>query len=272
VTNSGTLVTSSGSLSIGGTISNSKTIEALGTGATVTITGTISNTASGVVLASGTGAGVALDGGSISGGTAAAISGGTLTLSGGTIGSATIVETLSGGTALVSGTVSNSGTLLASASHSLVEITSGAVVNGGTVEVGNGIVDIQSGGSANVTFLSTGDGGLEIADTKGDPTAFTGVMSGFGGTSHANHTQFIDLVSVTSAASQIAVSYTSVSNSSGTLTVTSGGSTVAEITLSGNYVTSDFHVSAGTGGTVEITDPTVVGGGVQSANIALFGN
>ena len=37
-------------------------------------------------------------------------------------------------------------------------------------------------------------------------------------------------------------------------------------------MTSDFHVSAGTGGTVEITDPTVVGGGVQSANIALFGN
>jgi hypothetical protein len=39
-----------------------------------------------------------------------------------------------------------------------LQIDSGAVVNGGLVEVGNGIVAVLSGGSANVAFLSTGSG------------------------------------------------------------------------------------------------------------------
>jgi len=39
--------------------------------------------------------------------------------------------------------------------------------------------------------------------------------------------------------------------------VSSGGTLVADITLVGKYVTSNFHVSSGVGGTVEITDPAV---------------
>jgi hypothetical protein len=57
------------------------------------------------------------------------------------------------------------------------------------------------------------------------------------------------------------------------LTISSGGSIVATIDFAGAYVTSDFHLSGGSGGSgTIITDPTVVGGGVQSANIALLGN
>jgi hypothetical protein len=46
------------------------------------------------------------------------------------------------------------------------------------------------------------------------------------------------------------------------LTVTSGGSAnvVAVIDLSGHYVTSNFHITSGSSGTVEIFDPPV---GVQ---------
>ena len=81
-------------------------------------------------------------------------------------------------------------------------------------------------------------------------------ISGFGGANHANKFQFIDLASVTSNAS-VSVSYVPfASHTSGTLFVSSGGSTVAEITFLGSgYVTSNFHITSGAGGTVEITDP-----------------
>ena len=170
------------------------------------------------------------------------------------------VETANGGTAIVSGTVFNSGTLIASGSGSLVEITAGAVVSGGAVEVGNGIVDVLSGGSANVAFLSTGSGGLDIADTNVNSNAFTGTVSGFGGANHANHAQFIDLVSVTSAAHTISFSYIS-AGGSGTLTVSSGGAVVASIEFIGNYSSGNFHIASGISGTVKITDPGVVNGG-----------
>ncbi len=55
------------------------------------------------------------------------------------------------------------------------------------------------------------------------------------------------------------------SNTSGTLRVSSGGIVVADITLVGKYATSNFHISSGAGGTVEITDPSV-------ANITTLGN
>jgi hypothetical protein len=108
--------------------------------------------------------------------------------------------------------------------------------------------------------LPTGSGGLEIADTSVNPSIFTGTVSGFGGVNHANHVQFIDLVSVTSAAHMISFSYTPALGS-GTLTVSSGGAVVASIELIGNYSSGNFHVTAGAGGTVKITDPGVVNGG-----------
>jgi hypothetical protein len=144
----------------------------------------------------------------------------------------------------------------------MLEITSGAVVTGGVVRVDNGIVYIQSGGTANVAFLATGSGGLEIADTQSDPNAYTGEVSGFGGANHANHTQSIDLVSVTSGPG-ITLSYTpgNAANTSGTLTISSGGHLVASMEMIGTYSAGDFHIKSGISGTVEITDPHIPNGG-----------
>jgi hypothetical protein len=138
---------------------------------------------------------------------------------------------------------------------------SGGIVNASVV--GNGIVDVLSGGTANVRFLSTGSGGLEIADTNVTSNAFTGRVSGFGGVNHSNHKQFIDLVSVTSAPNTISLSYVSANaaNTSGTLFVSSAGAQVAAITMVGHYASGNFHITAGTDGTVAITDPAVPNGG-----------
>ena len=271
VANAGILeAMSSGRLVIADSVNNAKLIEALGSGAKVTIeNGSVirNTTASAVIVASGKGAQVELDGATISGGLVEAMSGSTAIVSGGTVGASATVETLTGGTAIVNGVVANTGTFIASGAGSLLEITGGAVVSGGTVKVGNGIVDVLSGGTADIVFQSNGSGGLEIADTNANPSAFTGTVSGFGGVNHANHVQFIDLVSVTSAAHTISFSYTS-SAGSGTLTVSSGGAVVASIELIGTYSSGNFHVTAGPGGTVKITDPTVANGGSVNAGQA----
>ena len=272
-------------------VHNAGTLEATNSGGLELLSTTIDNTTSGRVVASGAKAEVILENSTISGGTlrtsgtsavivtvngttdaiigamiaskslVEATHGATLTLSGGTVGSGAIVETTSGGTAIVSGTLTNSGTLFASGFGSVLEIASGAVVNGGVAEVGNGVVDILGASSENVTFQAGGSGGLELADDAADKTAYTGKVSGFGvsgGISHADHTQYIDLTAVTSAAG-ITLSYTpaNASNTSGTLMVSSGGVVVADITLVGAYVASNFHITTGAGGTVEITDPSV---------------
>src|SRR5262249_50050924 len=150
----------------------------------------------------------------------------------------TIVKAATSGTVVVSGTVVNSGgTVFASGINSLVEIVGGAVVKGGIAEVGSGTVDIQSGGSANVAFLATASGGvLAIEDSQNNASAFTGAVSGFGGTNHSNHAQFIDLVLVTSSPG-ITSSYVSANpgNTSGTLFVSSGAQLVAAIKMVGHY-------------------------------------
>ena len=270
IVNAGILeATSTGGLFIDSNVLNSKTIRALGTSAAVIVSGvTITNTASGVVLASGSGAHVDLDGATVSGGIVKPMSHGVLNVSGGTIGSGTLVETLSGGSAIVSGTLANSGTLMASALGSLIEVA--GVVSGGAVTVGNGIVDVLSGGTADIAFRSNGSGGLEIADTNANSSTFTGAIFGFGGVNHTNHKQFIDLVSVTSAAHAISFSYTSAAGS-GTLTVSSGGAVVASINLVGAHTSSSFHIVSGISGTVAITDPGVVNGGsVESGPVQVL--
>ena len=238
------------------------------------------------VLFGGTGISASISGGGVetvsSGGVAvgtAVHSGGTEIVStGGTgivttsIGAGGTVETANGGTAIVSGTIANSGTLIASGTGSLLEIDGSAVVSGGAVVVGNGVVDVLSGGTANVRFLSTGSGGLEIADTNANSSAFNGMVSGFGGVNHAAHKQFIDLVSVTSAANTISLSYVSAaSHTSGTLFVSSGGFQVAAIAMVGHYSAGNFHITSGAGGTVAITDPVVSNGGsVQPSAASTF--
>ena len=122
-------------------------------------------------------------------------------------------------------------------------------------------------GSASVRFLSNGSGGLEIADSLGNVSAFTGLVSGFGGVNHSNHKQFIDLTSVTFASGQIHLSYTSAAGS-GTLSVVSGAAVVARINMIGSYTSANFSAKAGSNGNVEIVDPTVPNGGTGAAKPA----
>jgi hypothetical protein len=302
VTNAGLIEgTTSRGLAMGDVplITNSGTIAALGTGAFVEILNvTVANsTTKAMIVASGSGALDSLAQVTISGGTLKTSAGGqitaldnnntfsgvtiaassligvdgTLTLSSGTIGAGAIIET-SGGTAIVSGTVTNAGTLFASGTGTLVEIASGAVVNGGVALIGDGIVDIAGSSGESVRFLSDGSGGLQIADTVGHTSAFSGRVSGFGGSGHSNHLQFIDLVSVTSAG-VINSSYVSANagNTSGTLFISSGGTMVAAIKTVGSYSVGEFHITSGAGGTVAITDPAVPNGGsVQPSAGSIF--
>jgi hypothetical protein len=92
-------------------------------------------------------------------------------------------------------------------------------------------------------------------------SSYTGTVSGFGGDSHTNGSQFIDLTTV-KFNSNVHGSF-----SGGVLTITSGTKTVATIDMSGSYVTSNFHLRAGAGGIgTIITDPS--GTEQQSGNAA----
>jgi hypothetical protein len=128
----------------------------------------------------------------------------------------------------------------------------------GIVEVGDGIVEIAGSGGESIKFLS-GTGGIYIADTPAHTSAFSGKISGFGGLTHTNSSQFIDLVSVTSAG--VITSRYVPGNSSGTLFVSSGAHLVAAIKFSGSYSAANFQITSGISGTVEITDPTGPNGG-----------
>jgi hypothetical protein len=177
-----------------------------------------------------------------------------VTMSGGTVGAGVTIDVLSRGTLKLSGTVTNSGTLIADGAGSTIVIS--GVVNGGTVEINNGIVDITKSSSEDVIFTATGSGGLVLAAAS----SYTGTVSGFGGGSHTNGSQLIDLTAKFN--SNVHSSF-----SGGVLTITSGTNTVATINMSGSYVTSNFHLRAGAGGIgTVITDPSVTE--QQSGNAA----
>ena len=157
--------------------------------------------------------------------------------------------TLSGGSAIVTGTVVNSSTFTASGLGTLIEIGSGGVVSGGAVVVGNGIVDVLSGGSANVAFQANGSGGLEIEDSANNASAFTGKVSGFGGAGHANHKQFIDLTSVAFVSGAILLHYVpGGGNTSGTLFVSSAARWWRRSTRSAAYTSANFSAKADSNG------------------------
>jgi hypothetical protein len=137
-------------------------------------------------------------------------------------------------------------------------------VNGGVAKIGNGIFDIEGASKENVRFVASGSGGLDLAD----PTAYTGKVAGFGGPGHTNPNQFIDLTGVTFSSGVVSETYSG-NSTSGVLTVTSGSTTVASIDLVGSYVTSDFHLAAGSGGSgTIITDPQ--GGQAQVALLSQY--
>ena len=204
----------------------------------------------------------------------------------GTIGHGAVIETLAGGSAVIGGPVTNSGTIFAAASGSYVDFVF-ATVTGGVTEIGNGTASIYGG--ETVSFLSTGDGGLVIDDTHSDQTSFSGTILDFGvglagkgkhltATPHANHAEYIELSLVNFVSGAISGSYDTATH---VLAVSSGSTEVAQITLSGGYVTTDFRYTSGSGGAVKITDPERqshhAGGSIapiaaQSANLGLLAN
>jgi autotransporter passenger strand-loop-strand repeat protein len=248
------------------------TVKTAGAGAVITTEEASSNTISGVGIAAGSlvqavsSGTLYLESATISSGaTVKASGGGELILVGGTIDAGGMVETLAGGTAGFGG-VSNSGTIFASGSGSVISFL--GVVSGGVTEIGNGTVTL-AGGEA-ITFQSGGTGTLKLVDSAGDDQAYDGKISGFGQNTH----QTIDLIEVASGAS-VSATYASATASfvaSGTLTVSSGGTIVAEIALVGHYTTANFKLGKDSNGDVTIVDPPVAAGGGQSTNLALFGS
>jgi autotransporter passenger strand-loop-strand repeat protein/probable HAF family extracellular repeat protein len=227
------------------------------------------------ILSSGTetasSGGTAIDPTILSGGTLIVSSGGLVdvqsgaTNSGKLINSATI-DVESGATLTLSGTTSNAGTLFADGAGSLIDIV--GVVSGGTTEVGDGTVEIAGASKENISFLSNGSGILELNSA----TTYTGKISNFGvaTSAHSDHNEQLDLTAITYSSSTVSETYSG-STASGVLKVVSGATTVATISMTGAYVTSDFTLAAGSGGSgTIITDPS--GGIVHSANAALLGN
>jgi autotransporter passenger strand-loop-strand repeat protein len=140
-------------------------------------------------------------------------------------------------------------------------IASGAVVNSGGLEfvssggtvlsatISGGVVEVGSNGvlSGVVTFASSGGGTLQLDGAQSYASAFV-----FGFTS----SDFIDFRAV--AFSGSVLSWNQINTSSGTLSVTNGG-TSASITLLGQYIASQFtSANDGHGGTL-VGDPPVVG-------------
>src|SRR5208282_4983493 len=233
ITNSRTLeATSTGGLDIDSDVSNSRTIEALGSNTHVVIDSVITNTATGVILASGSGAQVDLDGATILGGTLETsgtnafietVSGSTNVLDGGTISSGSTVEINNGTTLALDDTITNFGTLLVNGGT----LNINGVVNGGLVEIeGKGKVTIAQANSENVTFQAKSTGELVL-----DSTSYAGKISGFG----AQTSQSIDLSDIDFAAGARIVSYVPNSkNTGGVLTVTDGTNTM-QLQMAGTY-------------------------------------
>ena len=123
------------------------------------------------------------------------------------------------------------------------------------------VSSISGASKENVRFVASGSGGLDL-DV---PTAYTGKVLDLVVLATPTVDQFIDLTGVTFSSGVVSETYSG-NTTSGVLTVTSGGTTVASIDLIGSYVTSDFHLAAGSGGSgTIITDPQ---GGQTSATIA----
>ncbi len=295
IVNSGTIeatggVDSEAVVYLGGTVLNSGgTISAAGNGAvnldTVTISGgKLATTGSEAAIVAGANKSGAIVGSLIAKDSfVVALASGSVTLGNEVvIGSGAVVEATGvSGTVSVAGgaTVTNSGTLLAEFGGEL--LISGGVVNSGagSVVVGyDGIVDVVSGGSANIAFAPLESGTLQIADVVGNHHLFSGSVTGFGGVDGEFPGQLIDLADVaTSGGTDLAnysASYASVGFDVGTLTVTSGGTAdVAVITLDGNYSNASFNI-VDYHGTIAVSDPVSAHAGTTSstANVALLGS
>jgi autotransporter passenger strand-loop-strand repeat protein len=173
-----------------------------------------------------------------------------------------------GGTAL--GDHANSGSLEFVTSGGTA---SGAVISGGTMEIESG----GSIGAGAITFATSGGGTLRLDDS----VHFGGLIAGFG---LPDQLDLTDIAFISGTTTSSWTQLTSGANASGTLTISDGTSgTTANITLLGNYVSGNFHVTSdGLGGTL-VLDPPVggqssagstspaVGTGTGSGDVTLLG-
>ncbi len=158
--------------------------------------------------------------------------------SGAVVASAGLERVQSGGTA--------TGTLLTSGGLEVVSaggVAAGVTISGGTFEVKSG----GSTGAAPVTFATSGGGILQLDDL----IHYGGLVAGFG------KPDLFDLPDILFISGTTSATWTQSGTSSGTLAVTDGINT-ANITLLGQYMTANFHVSNDGHGTTFVSDPPVV--------------
>jgi autotransporter passenger strand-loop-strand repeat protein len=164
------------------------------------------------------------------------------------VASATTVN--SGGQQFVEGGGLASGTVVMSGGAEFV-FTNGQADH--TTISGGGFVDVKSGGLTNGSLFSFASGNvIPGALELDDSVHFGGLVAGFG------MPDFLDLRDIPFTSGVTSLSYASgnVGNTSGTLTVTSGGLS-ANLTLLGQYVAGNFNIQTdGAGGTL-VTDPPV---------------
>jgi autotransporter passenger strand-loop-strand repeat protein len=118
--------------------------------------------------------------------------------------------------------------------------------------IGGGLVDVQAGGLAFVTFTSNG-GILELDASQ----VFSGTVAGFASPAGVNEAIDLGDIAFTSATT---VNFTEAANkTSGTLSVTNGSETT-NLTLLGQYTAANFTLSSdGHGGTLVTDPPSQVG-------------
>ncbi len=144
-----------------------------------------------------------------------------------------------------------SGTVVMSGGEEYVGV--GGQVTATTIS-GGGFVEVASGGVTSGSLFTFASGNLIGADLQLDDSLHFsgGLVAGFA------QPDTLDLRDIPFTSGVTSFSYASgnVGNTSGTLTVTSGGLS-ANITLLGQYVAGNFHIQTdGAGGTL-VTDPPV---------------
>lgn len=176
VTNSGTMeATSIGGLVFQVATTNAKTIEALGANTKVVIASTVTNTATGVILASGSGAHVDLQGGTIAGGTLQ------------TSGAGAMIDVVSGANGTLDGSsaghpLTNKGLFVVSAGATAN--IAGTIVNSSTISVGGngsgGVLRVALGGASlqgtgKVILSDFGNGSIQMVTSGGSGGTLTNV-------------------------------------------------------------------------------------------------
>jgi autotransporter passenger strand-loop-strand repeat protein len=118
-----------------------------------------------------------------------------------------------------------------------------ATISGGRLEVARG----GSTGNAAITFATSAGGVLQLDSSL---TFKGGLIAGFG------KPDKLDLRDIAFTSGVTHATWTQSGTTSGTLAVTSGSET-ATITLLGQYVAGNFHVSSDKHGGTFVTDPPV---------------